>query len=118
MMLISLFLGKKYEEIIWSSNFILAVAIFQWHANTVTYGQNTVVSTTARPYDRYENKLEKNNLGFVIFDGNITVGKSVIKYSIGVMINVKNSLEAYHLAMTKLFNDIQRLGKIPVFKEK
>ena len=58
-MLISLFLGRKYEEIIWSSNFILAVAIFQLLASTVTYGQNTVVSTTAKPYDKYENKVEK-----------------------------------------------------------
>ena len=60
-----------------------------------------------------KNKVEKNDTGFVIFDRNIKVGKSIKRYSIGVMINEESSLEAYRLAMKRLFDDIQPLDKVP-----
>ena len=60
-----------------------------------------------------KNRVEKNDMGFVIFDRNIKVGKSIKRYSVGVMINAESSLEAYRLAMTRLFDDIQPLDKVP-----
>jgi len=72
--------------------------------------------TTEKPYDKYISKLENKDLGFVMFDRNITVGKNIEKYSVGVMIKVESSLETYRNAMTKLYSDITRLGKVPILK--
>jgi len=58
---------------------------------------------TEKPYDKYISKLENKDLGFVMFDRNITVGKNIEKYSVGVMIKVESSLETYRNAMTKLY---------------
>jgi hypothetical protein len=66
--------------------------------------------------DSYVNKLEIKELGFVLFDRNITVGKSIEKYSIGVMVNAEPNLKAYSTAMSKLFQDIQGLLKVPALK--
>jgi hypothetical protein len=39
--------------------------------------------------------MEKKELGFVLFDGNTTVGKSIEKYSIGVMTTIEPNLVKY-----------------------
>ncbi len=73
---------------------------------------SATINIVQKPYESYMNKLENKELGFVLFDRNITVGKSIEKYSIGVMVNVEPNLEVYSIAMSKLFQDIQGLLKV------
>jgi hypothetical protein len=62
------------------------------------------------------NSLENKDLGFVLFDRNITVGKSIEKYTIGVMVMVEPNLIAYSTAMSKLNEDVLSLLKVPALK--
>jgi hypothetical protein len=85
----------------------------------IAWGETTpsaTINVVQKPYDSYMNSLENKDLGFVLFDRNITVGKSIEKYMIGVMVMVEPNLEAYSTAMSKLNVDILSLLKVPALK--
>jgi hypothetical protein len=66
----------------------------------IVWGETTppaTINIVQKPYDSYINKMENKELGFVLFDRNITVGKSIEKYSIGVMVNVEPNLEVLYI---------------------
>jgi hypothetical protein len=83
---------------------------------SATLNPSATINVVQKPYDSYMNSLENKDLGFVLFDRNITVGKSIEKYTIGVMVMVEPNLEAYSTAMSKLNVDILSLLKVPALK--
>jgi hypothetical protein len=56
---------------------------------------SATINIVQKPYDSYINKMENKELGFVLFDSNITVDKGTEKYSIGIMTTIEHNLVKY-----------------------